>query len=79
VKDFAPYVSKIKASGADSVITGNWGVDLSLLALTKYWGGHADLLMGAAVVREEHWLPLWQAVTQIVYNLAIAAAAINSF
>jgi protein involved in polysaccharide export with SLBB domain len=24
-------------------------------------------------------LPLWQAVTQIVYNLAIAAAAINSF
>src|SRR5882724_6387286 len=31
VKDFAPYVSKIKASGADSVITGNWGNDLSLL------------------------------------------------
>jgi branched-chain amino acid transport system substrate-binding protein len=31
VKDFAPYISKIKASGADSVITGNWGPDLSLL------------------------------------------------
>lgn len=31
VKDFAPYISKIKASGADSVITGNWGNDLSLL------------------------------------------------
>ena len=31
VKDFAPYVSKIKASGADTVITGNWGPDLSLL------------------------------------------------
>jgi branched-chain amino acid transport system substrate-binding protein len=31
VKDFAPYVQKIKASGADSVITGNWGNDLSLL------------------------------------------------
>jgi cysteine-S-conjugate beta-lyase len=40
------------------------GVDLSLLPLTKYWGGHADLLMGAAVVREEHWLPLFQAVRQ---------------
>jgi hypothetical protein len=24
-------------------------------------------------------LPFWQAVTQIVYNLAIAAAAVNSF
>ena len=31
VKDFAPYVSKIKASGADTVLTGNWGPDLSLL------------------------------------------------
>jgi branched-chain amino acid transport system substrate-binding protein len=31
IKDFAPYISKIKASGADSVITGNWGNDLSLL------------------------------------------------
>ncbi|QYY32965.1 MULTISPECIES: branched-chain amino acid ABC transporter substrate-binding protein [Cupriavidus] len=31
VKDFAPYASKIKASGADTVITGNWGSDLALL------------------------------------------------
>ena len=30
VKDFAPYVSKIKATGADTIITGNWGNDLSL-------------------------------------------------
>jgi branched-chain amino acid transport system substrate-binding protein len=31
VKDFAPYVAKIKSSGADSIITGNWGNDLALL------------------------------------------------
>jgi len=31
VTDFSPYVAKIKASGADSVITGNWGQDFSLL------------------------------------------------
>ena len=31
VRDFAPYIAKIKQSGADSVITGNWGSDLSLL------------------------------------------------
>jgi branched-chain amino acid transport system substrate-binding protein len=31
ITDFAPYVAKIKASGADSVITGNWGQDFSLL------------------------------------------------
>ena len=31
VTDFSPYVAKIKASGADSVITGNWGPDFALL------------------------------------------------
>jgi branched-chain amino acid transport system substrate-binding protein len=31
LKDFAPYVAKIKASGAQAVITGNWGNDLVLL------------------------------------------------
>ncbi len=31
VKDFAPYIAKIKAAGADTVITGNWGADLALL------------------------------------------------
>lgn len=31
VKDFAPYVAKIKASGADAVVTGNWGNDVALL------------------------------------------------
>ena len=31
VKDFAPYVAKMKAANADVVITGNWGNDMSLL------------------------------------------------
>ncbi len=31
VKDFAPYVAKIKASGADTIVTGNWGTDMTLL------------------------------------------------
>jgi branched-chain amino acid transport system substrate-binding protein len=31
VTDFTPYVAKIKASGADSVITSNWGQDFGLL------------------------------------------------
>lgn len=31
VKDFAPYASKIIASGAQAVVTGNWGNDLTLL------------------------------------------------
>jgi branched-chain amino acid transport system substrate-binding protein len=31
VKDFAPYVAKIQAARADTVITGNWGTDMTLL------------------------------------------------
>jgi cystathionine beta-lyase len=29
------------------------GVDISIVALTKYWGGHADVLMGAAFATAE--------------------------
>lgn len=31
IKDFLPYATKIRASGAQAVITGNWGNDLTLL------------------------------------------------
>src|SRR5882672_5159852 len=31
VQDFSPYIAKIKASGADTVITGNWSNDMLLL------------------------------------------------
>jgi len=43
----------------------DWGVDASILPLTKYWSGHADVLMGAAVVSEEYWLPLWRTVREL--------------
>ena len=31
VKDFLPYAMKVKSSGAQAVLTGNWGNDLTLL------------------------------------------------
>jgi len=43
----------------------DWGVDASVLALTKYWGGHSDVLLGAVVVREALWPALWSAVRQL--------------
>lgn len=43
----------------------DWGIDISLLPLTKYWSGHADVLMGAVVVREPLWPQLHQAVRQL--------------
>ena len=40
VRDFAPYIAKIKASGADTLVTGNWGSDLSLLIKAANEGGY---------------------------------------
>ena len=45
VRDFAPYIAKIKASGADTVITGNWGSDLALLVKAATEGGYTGKFM----------------------------------
>ena len=31
VRDFSPYIAKMRSANADTVITGNWGPDLALL------------------------------------------------
>lgn len=31
IKNFAPYIAKIKASGAGTMVNSNWGNDLTLL------------------------------------------------
>ncbi|WP_164068884.1 ABC transporter substrate-binding protein, partial [Serratia marcescens] len=30
IQDFSPYVAQIKASGADTILSGNWGNDIIL-------------------------------------------------
>jgi len=40
-KDFAPYAAKIRASGADTVITSVWGSDLILLMRASHESGLA--------------------------------------
>jgi branched-chain amino acid transport system substrate-binding protein len=40
VRDFSPYIAKIKASGADAVVTGNWGTDLTLLVKAAVEAGY---------------------------------------
>ena len=57
VSDFAPYIAKMKQAGTDTVITGNWGQDMTLLVkaakdagLTAtfytYYGGGLGALPG---------------------------------
>lgn len=40
IKDFAPYAAKIRASGAQAVLTGNWGNDLTLLVKAAREAGY---------------------------------------
>lgn len=76
VKDFTPYVQKIMASGADAVITGNWGQDMTLLIkaaadaghqvpyLTYYGGG-----LGAPTAMGESAVGLVKQVTEFHENV----------
>lgn len=53
----------------------DWGVDMSLLPLTKYWSGHADVLMGAVVARAE----IWPALHTAVRHLGICVGGDDAF
>jgi branched-chain amino acid transport system substrate-binding protein len=58
VKDFSPYITKIKASGAQALLTGNWGPDMNLLikagvdagADLKYYTFYAHLAGGPTAI-----------------------------
>ena len=58
VKDFSPYVTKIKASGAQVLLTGNWGPDMTLLIKAgmdtgldiRYYTMYAHLGGGATAI-----------------------------
>jgi branched-chain amino acid transport system substrate-binding protein len=74
VKDFSPYVAKIKAAGADTVVTGNWGADLALLIKAAkdadlkanfytYYGSTSGVptAMGAAGADRVKYVGYWNA------------------
>lgn len=58
VKDFSPYITKIKAAGAQALLTGNWGPDMALLIKAgmeagldlKYYTFYAHLGGGATAI-----------------------------
>ncbi|MFZ5512051.1 MAG: branched-chain amino acid ABC transporter substrate-binding protein [Pseudomonadota bacterium] len=61
VKDFSPYVAKIKSTGADTIVTGNWGNDLNLLVKAagdaglnvRYFNHSAGSIPGTAVAMSQ--------------------------
>ncbi|TFV95040.1 branched-chain amino acid ABC transporter substrate-binding protein, partial [Oxalobacteraceae bacterium OM1] len=88
VKDFSPYVAKIKASGADTVITGNWGGDLTLLLKSaadsgmnlRYINHSAGALPGAVLAVSQAklgqltWVGEWHQNVESAKIAPVAAA-----
>src|SRR6202453_4786103 len=82
VTDFAPYIAKIKASGADTVITGNWGQDIALLLKaaadaglqTDWYTYYAGGAGGRPAIRQTGLAHRVFAITEGVPNSAPAAA-----
>ena len=82
VTDFAPYIAKIKASGADTVITGNWGQDIALLLKaaadaglqTDWYTYYAGGAGGPTAIRQTGLSHRVFAITEGVPNSAPAAA-----
>jgi cystathionine beta-lyase len=65
VQDIPAIAAKAHAAGASVLMDNTWatpllfpaiahGVDLSIQAVTKYIGGHADLMMGAITANDAH-------------------------
>lgn len=82
VRDFSPYVSRIQQSGADTVVSGNWGIDLTLLVraldsagldvnIYTYYGGGGGVpaaigLRGENILRQ---VTEWHADVNVEENL----------
>ena len=71
VKDFSPYVAKIRAAGADTIITGSFGQDFTLLAraardskLDAQWYTYYGGAYGSAAVMGEPGIGKYKVVVE---------------
>jgi branched-chain amino acid transport system substrate-binding protein len=82
ITDFAPYIAKIKASGADSVITGNWSQDIALLLKaaadaglqTNWYTYYAGGPGGPTAIKQANLNHRVFGVAEAVPNLPVAAS-----
>jgi branched-chain amino acid transport system substrate-binding protein len=49
IKDFSPFLTKIKASGADCILTANWGTDCGILLKQRHELGVKAVLVNNAL------------------------------
>jgi cystathionine beta-lyase len=80
VQDVPALVAAAKARGITTMLDNTWssplffrplalGVDISLVAITKYIGGHSDLMAGVAIANEASFAKLRAGVAELSYAL----------
>jgi len=81
VQDVPAIVAVAKARGVATIMDNTWssplffqplkfGVDVSVIAGTKYIVGHSDVMMGFAVTTNRHFPAIRQAATELGYHAA---------
>jgi cystathionine beta-lyase len=86
VQDVAAICKVAKKHKITTILDNTWasglcfkpfehGVDVSVMALTKYINGHSDVMMGAITVQEKHFLVMYEAFRY----MAVTAAPFSSY
>lgn len=72
LQDVAAICKVAKKNGVVTIMDNSWasaiyfkpldhGVDVSVMALTKYINGHSDVIMGAITIQERHYRVMYEA------------------
>jgi len=86
VQDIAAICKVAKKHGVVTILDNSWasgiyfkpfdhGVDVSVMALTKYINGHSDVMMGAITIQEKHFRVMYEAFRY----MAVTAAPFSSY
>lgn len=86
VQDVAAICKVAKKHGVVTILDNSWasgiyfkpldhGIDVSVMALTKYINGHSDMMMGAITVQEKHFRVMYEAFRY----MAVTAAPHTSY
>lgn len=85
VQDIPAIVEVAKRHNVVTIADNSWasgvyqkpldlGVDVSVMALTKYINGHSDVIMGSITIQEKHYLTMYEAFRYMAVSAAPAAA-----
>jgi cysteine-S-conjugate beta-lyase len=81
VQDLPAIVKAAHAGGAKVILDNTWaagiylsapdmGVDVSLQAVTKYIGGHSDVMLGSIAMNEDDYMSIRDSVRDLGYGAA---------